>query len=192
MQARNYDKSVLVHDKFNRGFFFVVHLLCKYILLNQTATLYLRVISLCVSGTIPVAGDKYTISVFDTAGQQDYEGLRVFTYGHSEVIIVCFSVQDRKSFNNVKEFWVPEIRANVGNKANIILVATQTDTKDVSKETVTEDEASELAESIGAVCYLECSAKDGHGINDLFESVVLSAMRGRKRKLSILKKLFGK
>ena len=139
-----------------------------------------------------MAGDKYTISVFDTAGQQDYEGLRVFSYGHSEVIIVCFSVMDRESFNNVREFWVPEIRAYVGDKTSIILVATQTDAKAVSEDIVTENEASELAESIGAVCYMECSAKDGHGINNLFETVVLSAIRGRKRKLSIFKKFFGK
>lgn len=43
-------------------------------------------------------------------GQEDYDSLRPLSYPDSNVFIVCFSVVNPDSFDNVKTKWVPEIR----------------------------------------------------------------------------------
>ena len=63
-----------------------------------------------------------TVSLYDTAGQQDYEAVRAFTYHQSDVIVMCFSMADRESLQNVQDVWVTEIRRYIGNKKQIILV----------------------------------------------------------------------
>lgn len=136
-------------------------------------------------------GNKYTVSVFDTAGQQDYEGLRVFTYAQSDVIVVCFSVVDRESYNNVSEYWVPEIRSYVGKDQPMILVATQSDLAVQAdcdaNAVVTRKEGVNLANKIGARAFIETSAHDSDSVNKLFENVV--ALRQKKRKSSFIEKI---
>ena len=76
-----------------------------------------------------------TVSLYDTAGQQDYEAVMAFTYHQSDVIVICFSMADRESFQNVQDVWVPEIRRYLGNKKQIILLGTQSDyAKEASPE----------------------------------------------------------
>lgn len=142
-----------------------------------------------LAGDVAVAGDKYTVSVFDTAGQQDYEGLRVFTYAQSDVILVCYSAVDRESFNNVVEFWIPEIRNYVSNNKPIILVATQNDLIPDKETHVTRNEGLALAKKIGASLLLESSVYDFDSVMKLFESVVLNAIKMRRRKSSIIEKI---
>ncbi|XP_045187609.1 cdc42 homolog [Mercenaria mercenaria] len=141
------------------------------------------------AGDVAVAGDKYTVSVFDTAGQQEYEGLRVFTYAQSDVIVVCYSAVDRDSFRNVVDFWVPEIRNYVSNNKPIILVATQNDLTPGKETCVTRSEGLKLANKIGASLFVESSVHDRDSIINLFENVVVNAIKRRRRKSSIFEKI---
>jgi GTPase SAR1 family protein len=43
------------------------------------------------------------LSLFDTAGQEDYIRLRVMSYPMTDVLVICFSVVNPDSFLNVKE-----------------------------------------------------------------------------------------
>jgi hypothetical protein len=43
------------------------------------------------------------------------------------VVIICFSIDSRESFANVKEMWLPEVRHFCGNRVPILLVATKID-----------------------------------------------------------------
>lgn len=144
------------------------------------------------AGDVAVAGDKYTVSVFDTAGQQDYEGLRVFTYAQSDVIVVCYSAVDRESFNNVIDFWIPEIRNYVSNNKPIILVATQGDLIPDKVTYVSRNEGLTLAKKIGANLFVESSVYDIGSVMKLFESVVTSAIKMKRRKSSIIEKILGR
>ncbi|KAH3853823.1 rho-related GTP-binding protein RhoQ-like [Dreissena polymorpha] len=142
------------------------------------------------AGSVTINGSKTTVSVFDTAGQQEYEGLRVFTYSQSDVILVCFSVVDRESFLNVSDFWVPEIRLHVGKSKPIVLVATQADLRGSPKTvSISKQEGRNLACKIGAKLYLETSSKDSESINTVFEHAVISAVKQKKCKLSLFDKL---
>ena len=47
--------------------------------------------------------EPYTLGLFDTAGQEDYDRLRPLSYPQTDVFLVCFSVMSPSSFENVKE-----------------------------------------------------------------------------------------
>ena len=53
--------------------------------------------------TVMIGGEPYTLGLFDTAGQEDYDRLRPLSYPQTDVFLVCFSVVNPSSFENVKE-----------------------------------------------------------------------------------------
>ena len=53
--------------------------------------------------TVMNGGEPYTLSLFDTAGLEDYDRLRPLSYPQTDVFLVCFSVVSPSSFENVKE-----------------------------------------------------------------------------------------
>lgn len=50
-----------------------------------------------------IGGEPYTLGLFDTAGQEDYDRLRPLSYPQTDVFLVCFSVVAPASFENVRE-----------------------------------------------------------------------------------------
>ncbi|XP_059162208.1 cdc42 homolog [Physella acuta] len=136
-------------------------------------------------------GQHFILSVQDTAGQSDFEDLRTLTYKDSEVLVLCFSVCDRDSFNNIFTSWIPEIKRHTRRRRPIILVGTQTDMRTGCLDSeVTQEEGRAMAKLVGAVTYVECSAKNRSGLHDVFCNVLGIAMRRRKRKNSFLGRLF--
>uniref|UniRef100_H2ZLV0 Uncharacterized protein n=1 Tax=Ciona savignyi TaxID=51511 RepID=H2ZLV0_CIOSA len=53
---------------------------------------------------------KAILTLWDTAGQEDYDRLRPLSYNNSDVIIICYDVTNLSSFQNVEIRWSPEIR----------------------------------------------------------------------------------
>ena len=53
--------------------------------------------------TVLIAGEPFTLCLFDTAGQEDYDRLRPLSYPQTNVFLICFSVVAPGSFENVKE-----------------------------------------------------------------------------------------
>ena len=47
-------------------------------------------------------GRPVYLGLWDTAGQEDYDGLRPLSYPETHVFLVCFSVVRPSSFHNVK------------------------------------------------------------------------------------------
>ncbi|KAL4238474.1 hypothetical protein ACF0H5_003182 [Mactra antiquata] len=160
--------------------------------------------SLIVSYTIndypteymPTAFDNYSVVVTvnespirlqlcDTAGQDDFDTLRPLCYPETNVFLLCFSVMCPTSFHNVIDKWAPEIRRHCPD-APIILVGTQCDLRNdvkvlielahYNEKPVTEAEAKKLAEEIGALNYMECSALTQKNLKEVFDSAILSAL----------------
>ncbi|KAL3281108.1 hypothetical protein HHI36_004331 [Cryptolaemus montrouzieri] len=60
---------------------------------------------------ITVDDEHYNMTLWDTAGQEDYERLRPLSYPNTDCFLVCFSVdQGLASYENVITKWVPEVR----------------------------------------------------------------------------------
>lgn len=116
--------------------------------------------------------------LWDTAGQEDYDRLRPVSYNRSNAVLVCFAVDDRTSFENVRLKWCTEVR-HFCPDVPLILVATKLDlrhevvmdcrAKGKAITAVSAIEGSRLAEEVGASAYAECSAKTREGIRKVFE-----------------------
>ena len=80
--------------------------------------------------TSKAAGDEaYTLGLFDTAGQEDYDRLRPLSYPQTDVFLVCFSVTSPASFENVREKWFPKAHHHCPG-VPCLIVGPQTDLRD--------------------------------------------------------------
>ena len=132
-----------------------------------------------------IGGEPYTLGLFDTAGQEDYDRLRPLSYPQTDVFLVCFSVVSPSSFENVKEKWVPEITHHC-QKTPFLLVGTKIDLRDDAatveklaennQEPLSLDMGDSLAREVRAVKYVECSALTMEGLNNVFDEAVLAAL----------------
>ncbi|XP_033103952.1 cell division control protein 42 homolog [Anneissia japonica] len=132
----------------------------------------------------------YNLGLFDTAGQEEYDRLRILAYPLTDVFLVCFSVVEPDSFENVKDLWVKELKEN-NPDTPFLLVGTQSDLRDdgltqsrlqrQNKKMVSVEAAEKLAEKIGAECYVECSALTQKGLKDVYAEAMLSIFAPRKK-----------
>ena len=68
--------------------------------------------------------------MWDTAGQEDYDRLRPLSYPETDVVLICYAVDNPDSLMNVEERWCSEVRHYcpkipiilVGNKKDLRLV----------------------------------------------------------------------
>ena len=75
---------------------------------------------------VDIADKRYTIGLFDTAGQAELLDHRKNVYPRTDVLLICFSVVGPTSYENIKSQWMPEIKEYCA-KAPFILVGTQID-----------------------------------------------------------------
>ncbi|KAJ5080681.1 gtp-binding protein rho4 [Anaeramoeba ignava] len=128
-----------------------------------------------------VDGKPYEMSVWDTAGQEEYDSLRPLSYPNANIILICFAIDNHFSYENVVTKWAGEVRHYCSN-APVILVGTKTDlrTDPLAQEEMKKNNASfitpqmgqDLAKKINATKYLECSAKTRHNLKEIFEEAI--------------------
>ncbi|MCJ8749768.1 hypothetical protein PDJAM_G00180200 [Pangasius djambal] len=135
--------------------------------------------------TVMIGGEPYTLGLFDTAGQEDYDRLRPLSYPQTDVFLVCFSVVSPSSFENVREKWVPEISHHCP-RTPFLLVGTQVDLRDDSntveklaknkQRPLSPESGDKLARDLRAVKYVECSALTQRGLKNVFDEAILAAL----------------
>ena len=106
------------------------------------------------SANIQVNEDTVVMSLWDTAGQEEYTRLRLLSYPGTHVIVLCFALDSPSSYENARKLWYPEISHNC-RAASIILVGTKSDLRDMSlNTTITHDEGLKLKKEIKAHTYI--------------------------------------
>mmetsp|Transcript_9818 Transcript_9818/g.10890 ORF Transcript_9818/g.10890 Transcript_9818/m.10890 type:complete len:185 (-) Transcript_9818:105-659(-) len=95
------------------------------------------------------------LSLWDTAGQEEYDRLRPLQYPNTNVVLICFALDSAVSFEHIRSKWYPEI-AHYCKEVPIILVGTKSD---LAQRAVAPSDAESLRGEIGAVRYIETSAK---------------------------------
>ncbi|XP_050306792.1 ras-like GTP-binding protein RhoL [Anthonomus grandis grandis] len=132
---------------------------------------------------IQVDGVEYDMTLWDTAGQEDYERLRPLAYPNTNCFLICFSVdRNSASYDNVTIKWAPELRHFCPNTP-IVLVATKTDLReDPSIKCFTPADGKKLKRRIKAQSYKECSALRSEGLQEIIEEAVRVVQRFKHKK----------
>ena len=140
------------------------------------------------------------LSLWDTAGQEEFDRLRSLSYDNTDVVVLCFSVDSKDSLENVESKWVGEIQENCPG-VKLVLVALKCDLRESNEED--EDPAAagadpnaaaaaaapkekkpmidynqglDVARRIKAMRYLECSAMRNRGVNEAFTEAARVAL----------------
>lgn len=127
-----------------------------------------------------IGDEPYTLGLFDTAGQEDYDRLRPLSYPQTDVFLVCFSVTSPASFENVREKWFPEVHHHCPG-VPCLIVGTQVDLREDAQvkdklakqrmSPVKKEDGERMAKELGAVKYVECSALTQYKLKDVFDEV---------------------
>lgn len=128
------------------------------------------------------------LSLWDTAGQEEFDRLRALSYEDTHVLMLCFSVDSPDSFENVGSKWIAEINENCPG-VRVVLTALKCDLRkddemNDNPGAISFDQGLAKAKEIGAVKYLgtlryafgsgtlltslECSAVQNRGIRESF------------------------
>ncbi|KAL3307411.1 hypothetical protein Ciccas_014074, partial [Cichlidogyrus casuarinus] len=108
---------------------------------------------------------KCTVDILDTAGQEDYHGIRDFYYRAGEGFLLVFALDDRHSFETITEY-ISTIRT-VKNNTNLPMVLVGNKSDLVDKRQVSTEDAQALARSLN-IPYVETSARTRANVDKIF------------------------
>lgn len=128
---------------------------------------------------------KIQMSIWDTSGDSGYDRVRPLSYSDADLVLVCFSVADPDTMENVVSKWYGEVREHCPTQP-IILVGCKTDQRTdmdfaaklarKKQSMVTYDQGLKTAKHIGALVYSETSSKNSHrSVCDVIEVAALSS-----------------
>lgn len=121
------------------------------------------------------------LAVFDTAGQEDYDRLRPLAYPETDVILMCYDISNRSSFENIKSKWLPEVRHYIPD-AHVVLLALKSDLKDTARSIVTYDEGYQLAKEEVLSGFHEVSSLRQQGIEEAMHTAIINGLSDKKKK----------
>ena len=134
---------------------------------------------------VMVDGSAINLCLYDTPGQDEYDRLRPLIYPQTDVFILCFSLDNPNSFENVRTKWHPELK-HYRPEVPVVLVGTKLDLREDS-DTITDLKMRELspvahhqglamAADIKAVNYIECSALTQTCLNNVFDEAIRASL----------------
>lgn len=133
------------------------------------------------------------LSLTDTIGTDKYKPFRELFGAKTDVFLVCFSVTEPETLESAQTSWLSELRA-LSASAPFILVGTKTDLRDEEevrhrlqqegKQSIALLKGVKVAKSIGALEYVECSAKNMTSVKNVFHTMLLmiAEKEGRPRR----------
>ncbi|KAK9378777.1 small GTPase superfamily [Kockiozyma suomiensis] len=151
-----------------------------------------------------VDGTAVQLSLWDTAGQEEFDRLRSLSYTNTHTIMLCFSIDSRDSLENVQTKWISEIAEHCPG-VKLVLVALKCDLRSATTDTdaaqsaaaasgspaaiaasarktyISYDEGLAVAQKVGALRYLECSAKKNRGVNECFTEAARCALSAKSK-----------
>ncbi|KAL3831904.1 hypothetical protein ACJMK2_023598 [Sinanodonta woodiana] len=128
---------------------------------------------------------RIQMSIWDTTGDPTYDTVRPLSYKDTDLVIICFSINDPESFENVTSKWYLEVREHCPNQP-VILVGCKSDLRDDShtihklkkkdQSPVTHEQGMKTARNIEALAYSELSAKMSlKSVTDVIEVAAMSS-----------------
>ncbi|KAG1128576.1 hypothetical protein G6F38_013603 [Rhizopus arrhizus] len=108
--------------------------------------------------------------IWDMTEQERYRAILRAHYCDMAGFFVVYDITSRSSFENVRRYWLGEIRKHADPNAVIMLVGNKVDLSESSREVETEEGRS-LAEEEGLL-FIETSALDATNIDKAFTTLI--------------------
>lgn len=108
--------------------------------------------------------------IWDTAGQEKFRSLTKLFYKDASVVVFVYDITRRESFEELKKYWVGQIKEN--SSSNIVMAVAANKSDLYENEKVDEKEGKAFAESINAKFTLT-SATNESSVNTLFIEIGL-------------------
>uniref|UniRef100_A0A6B2LK50 Uncharacterized protein n=1 Tax=Arcella intermedia TaxID=1963864 RepID=A0A6B2LK50_9EUKA len=134
-----------------------------------------------IGDTHQLGGKTFRLSLWDTAGQEDYDRLRPLSYPQTDVVLIVYSVIDPRSFSNAYGKWTHEINMYLPG-VHRLLVGSKIDLRDDLKtlklldsqglRPLTYEDGLEMASKVHVAKYVECSALTAVGLKEVFDEAI--------------------
>lgn len=118
------------------------------------------------SKIVTIDNENIKLQLWDTAGQERYRCITEAYYRGTKGIIFCFSICDKKSFENLN-IWITTAKKYIDDNTLVAIVGTKTDLEHLRE--ISSNEAKKFANNID---YHEVSALTGKGISEMFDDFI--------------------
>ena len=108
--------------------------------------------------------------IWDTCGQETYRSLIKSYYRNTSLVILVYSIDDEKSFNQLNS-WLKDIRAYAEQNTKIFLVGNKIDINDENRK-ISNEMGNKFYKDNNLSNFFETSAKTGYNIENVFKQGV--------------------
>ena len=123
----------------------------------------------------PDLDNSVKFDIWDTAGEEKYRSLAKIFYKDAQVIIFVYDITCKQSFEEIKNYWYEEVKANVDNQSILAVVGNKIEL--YNDQQVSNEEGRDFARKIGAIFQLTSTISD-IGVNELFENIGKTYLTG--------------
>ena len=109
-----------------------------------------------------------TFELWDTAGQERYRSLSQMFFKDANAALIVYDITNKKSFDEIKNYWVNFLRENGPKDIIIYLVGNKCDLS--GQTAVDEEDAKKYAEE-QELFYWATSSKDTKTVSELFRDI---------------------
>ncbi|OAA46177.1 Small GTPase superfamily [Metarhizium rileyi] len=125
--------------------------------------------------SIMLGSKRYCLEFFDTSSPDNWRLL------DPDVLIICYDISQRLSLINMKRFWIDEVKKTF-KRADTLPIIVLGLKRDLRSETdpngiIYPQEAYQMAQTMKADRYVECSAVTGELLKPAFEDICKTATK---------------
>jgi GTPase SAR1 family protein len=116
-------------------------------------------------------------------GQDRFRTLTQRYYESADAVLLVYSVTDEESFRDIEEYWLKELHHYLnydGTNIPILLVANKSDLISPNTDTVNFQTSKELAKHKGFLSPIQCSAKTGDKVKQVFHVIATELYKRRQ------------
>jgi small GTP-binding protein len=111
--------------------------------------------------SVTFQGDPMKLQVWDTAGQERFRAITEAYYRNAHGCLLTFDLSDRASFEHIPQ-WAADARLHGPAELACLLVGL----KDEHHSEVSDAEAEQMAERVGACAFVACSSMTGEHVEE--------------------------
>ena len=114
-------------------------------------------------------GSLINCQIYDTAGQERFRALNTTYYRRADAVLLVYDITNKKSFNNIRDFYIPAIKEYCKKDVIVILLGNKADLKKERKVKCEEGINLAIKEKYE---FKESSCIQNQNVSGAFESLI--------------------